>query len=50
MNLIFLIDEYTDVEPERVVREMVDIIIDALNNPDKPRLEGECLLGKVAQG
>lgn len=49
MNLFFVIDEYTDVEPAPVVRGMVDIIIDALNNPHKPRPEGEILLGKVAQ-
>ncbi|KAG6905986.1 hypothetical protein DXG01_016457, partial [Tephrocybe rancida] len=49
MNLFFVIDEYTDVEPAPVVREMVDVVIDALNNPDRPRPEGEILLGKVAQ-
>lgn len=49
MNLFFVIDEYTDVEPEPVVRAMVDIVIDALNNPNKPRPEGEILLGEVAR-
>lgn len=49
MNLFFVVDEYTDVEPEPVVREMVDVVIDALNNPHKPRPEGEILLGRVAQ-
>ncbi|KAJ3563357.1 hypothetical protein NP233_g8992 [Leucocoprinus birnbaumii] len=49
MNLFFVVDEYTDVEPAPVVREMVDIVIDALNNPHKPRPEGEIILGKVAQ-
>ena len=35
MNLFFVIDEYTDVEPAHVVCEMVDVIIDALNNFDQ---------------
>ena len=49
MNLFFVVDEYTDVEPAHVVREMVDVVIDALNNPDKPRPDGEILLGEVAR-
>ncbi|KAF4623294.1 hypothetical protein D9613_001445 [Agrocybe pediades] len=49
MNLFFVIDPYTDVEPAHVVREMADIIIDALNNPDKPRPEGEILLGELTR-
>jgi len=49
MNLFFVLDEYTDVEPAPVVRGMVDIVIDALNNPHRPRPEGEILLGLVAQ-
>jgi hypothetical protein len=49
MNLFFVVDEYTDVEPAPVVRGMVDIVIDALNNPHRPRPEGEILLGLVAQ-
>ncbi|KAI0727260.1 isoprenoid synthase domain-containing protein [Fomitopsis betulina] len=31
------------------VREMADIIIDAIHNPDKPRPEGEVLLGELAR-
>lgn len=49
MNLFFVVDEYTDVESAPVVREMVDIVIDALNNPHKPRPEGELVLGQVAK-
>ena len=49
MNLFFALDEYTDVEPAPVVRGMADIVIDALNNPHRPRPEGEILLGLVAQ-
>lgn len=49
MNLFFVVDEYTDVESAAVTRQMVDIVIDALNNPHKPRPEGEILLGQVAK-
>ncbi|KAF8952443.1 terpenoid synthase [Flammula alnicola] len=49
MNLFFVIDEYTDVEPAHVVRIMADIIIDALDDPQKPRPEDEHVLGIVSQ-
>jgi hypothetical protein len=49
MNLFFVIDEYTDVESVEVVREMVDVVIDALNHPHKARPRGEILLGEIAR-
>jgi len=49
MNLFFVIDEYTDVEPAPVVREMVNIVIDALQNPHSPRPDGEIILGEIAR-
>lgn len=49
MNTFFVIDEYTDVESEPVVREMIEIVIDAIQNPHKPRPEGEILLGEIAK-
>ena len=49
MNVFFVVDEYTDVEPAPVVREMIGIVIDALHNPDKPRPEGEILLGELCR-
>ncbi|KAL5482772.1 STS14 [Sanghuangporus weigelae] len=49
MNLFFVIDEYTDVEPQPVVREMVDIVIDALENPHKPRPQSEVILGEITR-
>ncbi|KZT64788.1 terpenoid synthase [Daedalea quercina L-15889] len=49
MNVFFVFDEYTDVEDADVVREMVDIVIDAIHNPEKPRPEGEVLLGELAR-
>ena len=49
MNLFFLFDEYTDVEPAHVVSEMADIVMDGLKNPHKPRPHGEIVLGEVAR-
>ncbi|KZT01823.1 terpenoid synthase [Laetiporus sulphureus 93-53] len=49
MNLFFVIDEYTDVEDAKTCREMVDVIIDALNHPHDPRPEGEVVLGEIAR-
>ena len=49
MGLTLVIDEYTDVENEEVVQEMIDIVIDAMNNPQKPRPEGENILGEIAR-
>jgi len=49
MNLFFVIDEYTDIETASGCREMVDIMIDALENPHKPRPEGEVFLGEITR-
>lgn len=49
MNVLIIVDEYTDVENATVAKEMVDIIIDALQNPHKTRPEGECILGEIAR-
>ncbi|EJD04763.1 terpenoid synthase [Fomitiporia mediterranea MF3/22] len=47
--LLFAIDEYTDVDSEAAVRDMADIVIDALRNPEKSRPEGEIPLGEVTR-
>ncbi|KAJ7240251.1 isoprenoid synthase domain-containing protein [Mycena rebaudengoi] len=49
MNIFFLVEEYTDVESPVVVQDMVDIVMDALNNPHKPRPEGEIVLGEATR-
>ncbi|KAG2360809.1 terpenoid synthase [Suillus spraguei] len=49
MNVLIIVDEYTDVENATVAKEMVDIIIDALQNPHKTRPEGECILGEIVR-
>ena len=47
MNIFFLLDEYIDVEPVQRVREIVDVCIDALRHPSKPRPDGEVIFGEM---
>ena len=49
MNVLFLLDEYTDTEPAHGVHKIVDIVIDALRNPAKHRTEGEVVLGEIVR-
>ncbi|KAG1886538.1 isoprenoid synthase domain-containing protein [Suillus subluteus] len=49
MNVFFLLEEYTDNENGAVTKDMADLVIDALNNPQKIRPEGECILGEIAR-
>ncbi|KIY52825.1 terpenoid synthase [Fistulina hepatica ATCC 64428] len=49
MNLFFVIDKYTDMEPAPVVCKMVDIVIDTLKNPEKPCPEAEVILGQITK-
>lgn len=49
MNVFFVIDEYTDVEGAEVVTEIVNIVIDALKNPHKPRPRDEIVLGEITR-
>ena len=44
-----MIDEYTDVEPAHIVKDMSAIVMDALENPSKPRPEGETMLGEITR-
>ncbi|KAI1789483.1 terpenoid synthase [Ganoderma leucocontextum] len=48
-NVFFLVDEYTDVEPAPKVREIIEVSIDALHNPRKPRPDGEVIIGEVVR-
>ncbi|KAI0345587.1 terpenoid synthase [Trametopsis cervina] len=48
-SLLFVVDEYTEGQPEHVVRELVDIFRDALNNPTDPRPNGENILGEMTR-
>ena len=49
MNVIFVVDEYTDIENATVTSGMVDMAIDAIHNPHKIRPEGECILGEIVR-
>ena len=49
MNLFFIVDEYTDVEPAPAVRDIAKVIMDAFNKPEKPRPKGEIVLGEIAR-
>ena len=47
MHALYVFDEYTDRESSAGVRDISAIILDALRNTDKPRPEGELVLGKI---
>ncbi|KAL1944525.1 hypothetical protein VTO73DRAFT_2955 [Trametes versicolor] len=47
MNLLFVIDEHTDVKQAPAVKEMVEILLDAMHNPQKPRPVGEPVRGEI---
>jgi len=49
MHVFFVLDEYTDVEDAATAKGMVDIVKDAVRNPDCPRPEGEILLGELTR-
>ncbi|KAK7053206.1 hypothetical protein VNI00_003825 [Paramarasmius palmivorus] len=49
MNLFFVVDEYTDVASAEEARRLVDIVMDALRNPDIPRPPGEWIGGEIAR-
>ncbi|PIL37703.1 terpene synthase [Ganoderma sinense ZZ0214-1] len=49
MHLLFVIDEYTDMETTAGAHEISDIVLDALNNTDKPRPNGEVIIGEIVR-
>lgn len=49
MNFYFVYDEYTDVMDRKGVRELSDIVMDALQNPHTPRPDGESVVGELAR-
>ena len=46
-NLFFVVDEYMDVLPAHVVRDTINICIDALHDTTKARPDGENILGEM---
>ncbi|KAG1874838.1 isoprenoid synthase domain-containing protein [Suillus subluteus] len=49
INVLGIVDMYTDIENAAVTKAMVDIVIDALHSPHKTRPEGECILGEIVR-
>ncbi|KAK0215217.1 terpenoid synthase, partial [Armillaria nabsnona] len=49
MNLFAIFDAYTDNAPPDIVRQYIDIVMDTIKNPSKPRASDEVVLGIVAQ-
>lgn len=49
MNLFFVFDEKSDISDEYQTRLQADCIMDALQNPPKPRPPGEWIGGVIAQ-
>ena len=49
MNVFFVFDEYSDVEDEKTVQELADIIMDALRNPTRPREAREWVGGELTR-
>ncbi|EJF62150.1 terpenoid synthase [Dichomitus squalens LYAD-421 SS1] len=47
MQALFTLDEFTDVAPAPMVREIATVVMDALCNPDTPRPAGEIILGEM---
>ena len=49
MTLTLVIKESMDIESTPEACQMVEIAIDALRHPDKPRPEGEFILGELTR-
>ncbi|KAJ6534215.1 terpenoid synthase [Mycena capillaripes] len=49
LNLIFVVDEYNEAEGACGVREMVEVILDALKGPSQPRPPNEMRLGEATR-
>ncbi|TCD62386.1 hypothetical protein EIP91_006968 [Steccherinum ochraceum] len=47
--VLYVFDDYTDAEPESVVREMAAVVMDALQHSFEPRPSEEILLGELAR-
>lgn len=49
MHLFFVFDDYSDPCGPSEVRELANIVMDAIRNPHKPRPTGEWVGGEVAR-
>lgn len=43
---VLMVDACTDCQPPDVARDVRDLVMDVLHNPEKERPEGEFFLGK----
>ncbi|KAG2124659.1 terpenoid synthase [Suillus clintonianus] len=48
-NLLFFIDEYTDISEEGEARKQKDAVMDALRHPHEPRPKAEWVGGEIAR-
>ena len=49
MNVFFMFDEHSDKCSAAEVWEQVDILMDAVGDPTKPRPEGEWVGGEIVR-
>ena len=49
MNVFFVIEESTDLQPAAVVRGMTEAILDAMHNPEKARPADETVVGEIVR-
>ncbi|KAF9441960.1 terpenoid synthase [Macrolepiota fuliginosa MF-IS2] len=49
INLLFVIDEYTDIEDRAGAERICKVVKDAFHNPSKSRPEGEVCVGTIAR-
>nr|8H72_A Chain A, Delta(6)-protoilludene synthase K435DRAFT_659367 [Dendrothele bispora CBS 962.96]8H72_B Chain B, Delta(6)-protoilludene synthase K435DRAFT_659367 [Dendrothele bispora CBS 962.96] len=49
MNLFFVVDEHSDAMDKNSVHVWVEIIMDALRNPTKPRPDDEPIVGEISR-
>ena len=49
MHLLYIVDEYTDVEPSAGVQEISGIILDVLQNPDKRGPAGKSIIREMTR-
>ena len=49
MNIFYVYDEYTDIADGEGADKIRNIVMDAFRHPEKPRPEGELLLGEMAR-
>ncbi|KZT12302.1 terpenoid synthase [Laetiporus sulphureus 93-53] len=49
MNIVFVIDDYTDVQDATVCDKVADVVKHALHNVCEPRPDGEMIIGEIAR-